>query len=454
LAIRFLMRWYAVHDLKGVRFGIFCEDYPALKDRQMSKARTEFPGWLGEWNTEDKEFRLRPEYGSGVIAFRNLDNPSKYLSAEFAGIGVDELTRNEVGVFNTLRGSLRWPGIEHNPFVACTNPGGPGHAWVKDIWVDGAFGLDDTKALVEPTAGSLLSPFTREDFAYVIARVSDNPHLPQSYMRQLESLPEKLRAAYLDGNWDAFDGQAFTEFDRDTHVQPMEPDDDWHCVGCFDWGYDSPAGALLLYFGPGERVLARHEFYGRRLKPHDLGARLATVIGHARACGHPDPDAIICDSQMWAAQSGGVGGKTIAELVEDGVISVLGETAPPLIPASKGPGSRIAGKQLVHEVLASRPDLGPALVIHPECSNLVRSLPTLALDSTNPEDVDTDGDDHLYDALRYALIDRLPLYRKPAVSKGAKMERMALDSLSRKEAESFDPLLVKKKPVGRSLGVA
>ena len=38
------------------------------------------------------------------------------------------------------------------------------------------------------------------------------------------------------------------------------------------------------------------------------------------------------------------------------------------------------------------------------CTNLIRTLPTLPLDKTNPEDIDTKADDHAYDALRYMLM--------------------------------------------------
>jgi hypothetical protein len=75
--------------LRHVQVGLFCEDYPNLQDRQVSKIETEFPEWLGKltyqrvWN-----FELAEEFGGGVIALRNLDKLEKYKSAEFAAIAV------------------------------------------------------------------------------------------------------------------------------------------------------------------------------------------------------------------------------------------------------------------------------------------------------------------------------------------------------------------------------
>lgn len=95
-----LIGWYKHLKLKGIRVGLFCEDYPALRDRQLSKIKMEFPEWLGSYKEATHEFTLNPAFGSGVICFRNLDNPSKYLSSEFAAIAIDELTLNEQTVFD------------------------------------------------------------------------------------------------------------------------------------------------------------------------------------------------------------------------------------------------------------------------------------------------------------------------------------------------------------------
>ena len=127
-----LISWYKRLKLKGIRVGLFCEDYPALRDRQLSKIKMEFPDWLGSYKEATHEFTLNPAFGNGVICFRNLDNPSKYLSSEFAAIAIDELTLNEQTVFDFLRMRLRWVGVEDPKLIAGTNPGGKGHMWVRN----------------------------------------------------------------------------------------------------------------------------------------------------------------------------------------------------------------------------------------------------------------------------------------------------------------------------------
>ena len=81
---------------------------------------------------------------------------------------------------------LRWPGIEDPKFLGGTNPGGVGHGWVKNLWVD---------RNLPPELKSFANKL-----AFVKALVTDNPHLPQSYIDNLNTLPETLRKAYLEGS--------------------------------------------------------------------------------------------------------------------------------------------------------------------------------------------------------------------------------------------------------------
>src|SRR5271167_1277603 len=89
----FFLRWWAVfylmalaeQGIRGATVGLFCEDYPSLLDRQISKIRVEFPASLGELKeSTTRDFQLADRYGAGRILLRNLDDPAKYLSAEFA----------------------------------------------------------------------------------------------------------------------------------------------------------------------------------------------------------------------------------------------------------------------------------------------------------------------------------------------------------------------------------
>ena len=83
--------------------------------------------------------------------------------------------------------------------------------------------------------------------------MTDNLALMESqpdYVAQLEALPPKLRAAWLDGSWDVYEGQFFEDFvDRPefyadhtwTHViEPFRVPKSWNVYRSFDWGYHRP----------------------------------------------------------------------------------------------------------------------------------------------------------------------------------------------------------------------
>ena len=188
MMVWWLMKLHSKTGIKGIRAGLFCEDYPSLEDRHLSRVKYEFPVWLGKYNQQRHEFTLSPEYGSGVIAFRNLDDPEKYLSVEFAVMGVDEINRNTIVTFRELRKRLRWSGIKDVRFLAACNP--IGEAWVKNMWVKRMFPPEEKE---------------QYEFVFVPALPTDNPYLDASYYKSLESLPETQRKAFLEGNWDSFD---------------------------------------------------------------------------------------------------------------------------------------------------------------------------------------------------------------------------------------------------------
>ena len=236
------LRWYlllrllefAERGITGVRSLMACEDYPTLYERQISKVIQEFPDWLGTyWRGEYREFRLHDIYGGGVIAFRNLNKYTKYKSAEFADIAIDEISHNSMTVFNGLRGSLRWPNIPDNKFIAASNPS---PNWVRTIWIE--------KILPENMRG-------REDeFCYVPGLPKDNPHLTQSYWDELESQEEHIKKAWLFGDWYAgVSGLVHKDFTAD-NITRVNPYPNLPIELAIDEGFVEPRAVLFIQKTP------------------------------------------------------------------------------------------------------------------------------------------------------------------------------------------------------------
>lgn len=73
--------------------------------------------------------------------------------------------------------------------------------------------------------------------------------------------------------------------------------------------------------------------------------------------------------------------------------------------SDKSPGSRIVGLQLARDRLESAIDNeGPALYFMHNCRAAISMLPTLPRDEDNPEDVDTEAEDHVWDEIRYRVL--------------------------------------------------
>ncbi len=403
MAVSLLDSWHQVLGISNARFGIFCEDYPTLKDRQISKVKVEFPEYLGKWNGEDKEFRLAKEFGGGVIAFRNLDDPSKYFSSEFAGIGVDELTKNDEAVFDVLRGSLRWPGIERTIFIGATNPGGKGHLWVKRLWIDGR---------LPPNLQS-----KAHEFKYVKALPTDNPHNADSYIEELGTLTDKMRRAWLEGDWTVFEGQVFEEWRNELHIiDEFKVPPNWEWGAGLDFGYRHDGVLTICATGSENRVVVVDEFVFKELYAEEAGYQAGVKLK-----GYPLFPWICADEAMfWETGQG----PTTAEMFQRGLSRVMGGSAPVLIKITHGKGSRVASLELFHRYLAWKQVDGkvapwnqPRLRFHKRCRYLIETIPALPYPKDTPssgkkEDVDTTAVDDGYDSLRYFLMSR-PSFGEP-----------------------------------------
>ena len=380
----YILRWWLVlflaeafHalGLRNVHVALFCEDYPSLHDRQISKIEVEFPSWLGRLRqAETKEFVLNEEYGSGVLALRNLDKPSKYLSAEFAAIGVDELTRNQQSVFDFLRLRLRWPGIPRTLFAGATNPGGIGHAWVKNYWLDRKF---------PPELQTLAN-----EFHFVKALPTDNPHLSRQYWSDLATLPEHMQKAYLRSDWNLLAGQYFPQ--ELPIVNGVRLERWWPKWLSGDWGYAHPFSIHWHTRKEDGRILTYRELYGKEIGEAELGERIRSLTPQDEKISsfYLSPDAF--------AKRGSA--NTVAEQIGD-VLRPAGLPIPE--PADN---DRVGGARLMHQLISSG-----QWEIDGACTKLIECLPTLIRDEDSLEDVlkvdateTTIGDDP-YDSARYGL---------------------------------------------------
>jgi hypothetical protein len=384
----YLLRWAALYyalwcshkyNIKGLPVGLFSEDYPTLKDRQISRIQREFPPYLGELKEDKNEgyaFFIREEYGGARILLRNLDDPSKYMSSEFAGEFVEELTRTPETTFQDLRNRLRFPGVLDVKFMGASNPGGVGHGWVRKFFVD--------KLADDPE---------QKRFSYVHANAYDNKYINPDYIKQLEALPLKKRKAYLEGSWDIFEGQVFMEFSRDIHViNPLIPKPEYARVAGIDWGYAAPTVLLV-----------------GAIFPQDYqGIKFSRLVLYREIDGietTPEKWAIIFKRDMPEfSRIKFYGDPAMFNKLQDATFSIADQFRKDGVYVQKGSHNRLQNVESIHNWLSLAPDGEPYLKITDNCRHLIKTIPEAMYDENLEEQIDNDwAEDHWVDALSYLV---------------------------------------------------
>lgn len=376
----------------GIRVGAFRRTYGELKESllaelaQVSYARALDAVWRGS------DYDLRFPNGS-LIMFRyaeTMADATRRLGGQYQLLVFDELTLTAPDVVSFLISRIR-SGRSDIPVLgvrSATNPGGPGHSQTKAKYVDATnYGekviLDNRNRTVR----------------FVPSKLSDNPHVNPEYASDLLALPEKLRAAYLDGDWSVFAGQMFPEWSRDRHVvAPRELPVSWRRYAGIDWGYTAPWAVVWAAVDEDGRVWVYREAYAREVGEAEQARRIL------RAEAEEVITARFADDAMWATRGDALP-----------IADVYAAQGCALTPAGKGPGSRITGWQRIHSYLAEAPacpehrELGwetcPRLHAFSTLERFASGIADLPHSPTgNPEDADTRADDHIADATRYLLV--------------------------------------------------
>ena len=283
-----------------------------------------------------------------------------------------------------------------------------GNSWVKKMFIDPAPYGDAFWAKDHETGDLITWPATSKyavenDLVgkpmlkrrFIPANLFDNPYLADDgmYEANLLSMPEHLRRQLLEGDWDIAEGAAFPEFNRKIHVvEPFDIPDNWTKFRAADYGYSSYTGILWMAVDPSdESIYVYRELYVSKVLAEDLADMvLEAEYGERMRYG-------VLDSSLWHKR--GDTGPSIAErMIAKGCR---------WRPADRSAGSRVSGKNEIHRRLQVDPDTEkPRMRFFNNCQKTIEQLPTIPLDKRNSEDVDTNSEDHLYDALRYGVMTR------------------------------------------------
>ena len=209
----------------------------------------------------------------------------------------------------------------------------------------------------------------------------------------LLSLPEQQRKQLLEGDWDVKEGAAFTEFNRTVHVvEPFHIPSNWIRFRSCDYGYGSYSGVVWFAVSPSEQLIVYRELYVSKVLATDLADMILELESNDGSIRYG-----VLDSSLWHKR-GDTGPSLAEQMVSRGCR---------WRPSDRSKGSRVAGKNEVHRRLQIDDFTEePRMVFFNNCTNLISQIPALPLDKRNPEDINTNAEDHLYDALRYGIMSR------------------------------------------------
>ena len=332
------------------------------------------------------------------ILFRYCDNEKdaeRFQGTEVDVLFIDEATQQSETKMKKLTACVR--GVNDFPKrIYCSmNPGGEGHNWVKRLFIDRRYEDNENP----------------DDYVFIQSLVTDNKALMESnpdYIRQLEALPPKLRKAWLEGDWQIFEGQFFEDFiDRPEHyqdrqwthvIEPFEIPEGWKIYRSFDWGYNKPFSCgwwAVDYDGVIYRIL---ELYGCTKTPNE-GVKWT-------------PDKVFSEIHRIETEHRWLRGKRIQGIADPAIWdaetgeSLAERAAKHQVFFSPGDNKRLPGWMQVHYRMAFDENGFPMMYVFKNCRAFIRTIPLLQYDEHRPEDLDTDGEDHVADEVRYFCMSR------------------------------------------------
>ena len=354
------------------------------------------------------------------IVFGSLQHPKdkfNYQGQAYDFIAFDELTQFTWEEYAYLFSRNRPNGAGTRCYVRATaNPGGVGHGWVKERFITPATPMNTMWEAVKIRYPDGREEVRHKSRIFVPSSVFDNTALlanDPDYITRLASLPEAERKALLYGDWDSFSGQVFTEWRNDpdhytdrigTHViAPFRIPREWRIWRGFDWGYTRPFSVGWYAVDHDGRLYRIRELYGCRADgnghpiPNTGVCRNADEIAREiRRIECEDPNLMgrtihgIADPAIYQRN----GGASIGELMErEGVYW------------DKADNTRLAGKAQIHNRLAFDGQGIPMLYVFSTCRHFIRTIPALVYSQMDVEDVDTTGEDHIYDECRYVCME-------------------------------------------------
>jgi Terminase large subunit, T4likevirus-type, N-terminal len=386
--------------------GIFVRRKLKQLEEVIARTKQLFPKIGAKYNEQAKTWTMANGARLKFVYLERDSDAEEYQGHNYTRVYVEEVTNfPSPGPIDKLRATLRSGAGVPVGMRLTGNPGGAGHNWVKKRYIDPCpAGYQIITESIEIELDGEMKTVSL-DRVFIPSKLKDNSLLlrgdPTYVLRLRQSGSEQLVRAWLEGDWNIIDGAFFDEFDPGRHILSH----DWLALiprnavrfRSFDWGSAKPfsVGWWAISDGtwglPNQALLRYQEWYGA--KGPNVGLKMTADLvaagilerekGQHIQYGVADPACFIRN-----------GGPSIAETM---IVKGCGWR-----PADnkRQPGWEKLRQRLVGE------EGKPMLYVLETCDDFIRTIPILQHDDTNPEDLDTEAEDHVADEVRYAVMSR------------------------------------------------
>lgn len=397
------------------------------KFKQLAEviARTKqlFPKLGARYNEQKAEWRMANGARLKFVYLERDSDAEEYQGHNYTRVYVEEVTNfPSSSPIDKLRATLRSGSGVPVGMRLTGNPGGPGHNWVKKRYIDPC--KTGFKVIAEECDIEIdgVKQTVKLERVFIPSKLGDNILLirndPTYVLRLRQSGSEQLVKAWLEGNWDIVDGAFFDEFSEALHVKPASYKStitpQTIRFRAFDWGSARPFSvgwyAICDGLWPRENPLPYgalfkyREWYGA--KGPNIGLKMTTSEVQEELLKWEEGERIryaVADPSIFIRN----GGPSIAESMAK-------------CRWHRADNKRQPGWEAVRQRLAGV-DGVPMLYFSDSCEDTIRTLPTLQHDEKDPEDLDTDAEDHAADELRYACMSRPWKPAPPIIPQGLTM---------------------------------
>lgn len=324
--------------------------------------------------TYNKTEHLLTFINGSVVKFSNMPDYSATIEGKFQGnnwdiLFIDEATQFLESEFRGLDAIIRGDnGLPKRIYLTC-NPGGVGHFWVKRLFVDRQYKDDENP----------------DDYVFIQATVKDNKNIDKEYINVLNNLPEDIRRAHRDGDWNALSGVYFEEFTDGLHTcKPFPIPKHWKRYRSMDYGLDMHFCIWVAVDESGRCYVYR------QFAQSNMVVSEAAMIQREMTYSDEEIGYTIAPPDLWA-RNRETGKSQASTFAENGVVLFRADN------------NRKQGWYALKELLKVRDDGKPGLIIFDTCKSLIDCLKCLQHDKTDPNDVAKQPHEltHGPDALRY-----------------------------------------------------